>query len=114
MDSLASTTATVSCTVTGITTQITSIKWYDSSDQELTDGASYTSADGTLSGDVQTTTLTVTGGVATDTNYKCEILGTKYDASINVYSKLIQTFVVLFNPLAIITVPPYFLSLFQL
>ena len=88
MDSLPSTTATVSCTVTGITTQITSIKWYDSSDQELT-GASYTLNDGLMNGGVQTTTLTVTGGVATDTNYKCEILGTKYDASINVYSKLI-------------------------
>ena len=85
MDSLASTTATVSCTVTGITTQITSIKWYDSSDHELT-GASYILNGGT---GVQTTTLTVTGGVATDTNYKCDILGTKYDASINVYSKLI-------------------------
>ena len=85
VDSLASTTATVSCTVTGITTQITSIKWYDSSDQELT-GASFT-----LNGHtgVQTTTLAVTGGVVADTAYKCEIHGTKYDASINVYSKLI-------------------------
>ena len=89
MDSLASTVATVSCTVTGITTTLTGIKWYDSSGQPLTAGASYTMDDGGLSGDVQTTTLAVTGGVEADTTYKCEILGTKYDASINVYSKLI-------------------------
>ena len=90
VDSLASTTAKVSCTVTGITTELTAIKWYDSSDQPLTAGASYTMDDGTLGGDVQTTTLTVTGGVGTDTTYKCEIRGIKYEASINVYSKLIQ------------------------
>ena len=88
MVSLASTDATVSCTVTGITTELTAIKWYDSSDQLLTAGASYTMDDGSLSGDVQTTTLTVTGGVGADTTYKCEIHGTKYEASINVYSKL--------------------------
>ena len=90
MDSLASTTATISCTVTGITTELADINWYDCADQELTDGGSYTLADGTLSGDVQTTTLTVIGGGATDTSYKCEIYGTKYDASINVYSKLFR------------------------
>ena len=88
MDSLQSTNATVSCTVTGITTQITSIKWYNSSDQELT-GASCTLNDGLMNGGVQTTTLAVTGGVGADTTYKCEIYGTKYDASIYVYSKLI-------------------------
>ena len=106
VDSLSSTTATVSCTVTGITTELADIKWYNSADQELTDGASYILADGTLSGDVQTTTLTVTGGVGADTTYKCEILGTKHDASINVYSKLIQTFMVLFTQ-QINTVSPY-------
>ena len=90
MDSLASTTATVSCTVTGITRELTGIKWYDSGDQPLTAGASYTMDDGGLSGDVQTTTLTVIIGVGTDTTYKCEIHGTKYEAAINVYSKLIQ------------------------
>ena len=90
MDSLASTTATVSCTVTGITTVLTAIKWYDSDDQPLTAGASYTMDDGGLSNDVQITTLTVINGVATDTTYKCEIDSIKYDASINVYSKLIQ------------------------
>ena len=86
VDSLPTTSATVSCTVTGITVQITAIKWYDSSDQELTD-ASYTLTDGTLTGDVQTTTLTVTNGVEVDTAYQCEIYGTKYEASINVYCK---------------------------
>ena len=90
VDSLASTPATVSCTVTGITGQISNIRWYDSSDQPLTVGASYAMDDGGLSGDVQTTTLTVINGVATDTTYKCEIDSIKYDASINVYSKLIQ------------------------
>ena len=89
MDSLASTSATVGCTVTGITTALAGIKWYDSNDGELTAGASYTLDDGSLNGDVQTTTLTVTGGVVADTVYKCEIHGTKYPASINVYSKFI-------------------------
>ena len=89
MVSLASTDATVSCTVTGITTELTAIKWYDSSDQPLTADASYTMDDGGLNGYVQTATLTVINGVATDTTYKCGINGTKYEASINVYSKLI-------------------------
>ena len=89
MDSLVNTAATVSCTVTGITIELAGIKWYDSSNQQLTAGAFYTMDDGTLGGDVQTTTLTVTGGVGTDTTYKCEIHGIKYEASINVYSKLI-------------------------
>ena len=52
---------------------------------------SATTFTGDLVGDVQTTTLTVIGGVTADTTYQCEIHGTKYDASINVYSKLIQT-----------------------
>ena len=77
----------VSCTVTGITTALTDIKWYDNSDGELTDTSLYTLADGSLSSEVQTTTLTVLSGVATDTTYKCEIHGTKYPATINVYSK---------------------------
>ena len=68
-------------------TLISGIKWYDSSDQELTDG-SYSVDDGTFSGSEQITTLTVTGGVASDTTYKCEIDSIKHEASINVYSKL--------------------------
>ena len=91
VDSLATTSATVSCTVTGITTLITGIKWYDSTGStDLSTDGSYTLVDGALSGEVQTTTLTVTGGVTADTTYKCEIHGSKYDASINVYSKLIN------------------------
>ena len=90
MDSLASTSATVECTVTGITTALSDVKWYTSDDVELTDAALYPVVDGTLSeGEVQTTTLTVPAGVAADTTYKCEILGIKYEASINVYSKFI-------------------------
>ena len=91
VDSLANTAATVSCTVTGITALITGIKWYDSTGStDLTNDGDYTLADGSLVGDVQTTTLTVTAGVTADTTYKCEIHGTKYDASINVYSTSIQ------------------------
>ena len=91
MDSLASISATVSCTVTATATgQIAGIKWYDSGDQELTTGASYTLDDGIISGEVQTTTLTVTNGVTLDTTYQCEIDSIKYSASINVYSKLIS------------------------
>ena len=90
MDSLADTSATVGCTVTGITTAITSIKWYDSTGStDLTGDDDYTLADGSLVGEVQTTTLTVINGVTEDTTYQCEILSTKYNASINVYSKFI-------------------------
>ena len=90
MDSLASTSATVGCTVTGITTALTGIKWYDSTGStDLTGDGAYTLDDGSLVGEVQTTTLTVTAGVAADTAYQCEIHGTKYTASINVYSKFI-------------------------
>ena len=89
MDSLAATSATVSCTVTGITTELAGIKWYDSSGGELTDTTLYTIVDGSLSGEVQTTTLTVLAGVGLDTTYQCEIYATKYPASINVYSKFI-------------------------
>ena len=87
--SVASTTATVSCTVAGITTAAVGIKWYDSTgNTQLTDTDTYTVVDGTIDGaGEQTTTLTVTDGVAADTAYKCEIGGTKYQASINVYSK---------------------------
>ena len=89
MDSLASTSATVECTVTGITTALAGVRWYDSTGStDLTGDGDYTLADGTLVGDVQTTTLTVTDGVAADTTYKCEIESIKYEASINVYSKL--------------------------
>ena len=88
MESLASTTAIVGCTVTGITTELTGVLWYDSNDGALTGGV-YTKDDGSLSGDVQTTTLTVAGGVTVDTSYKCEIHGIKYTATINVYSKFI-------------------------
>ena len=92
MDSLASTTATVSCKVTGITTALAGIKWYDSGNTDLstvTDG-SYTLDDGGLVGNEQNITLTVTNGVTVDTTYQCEIDSIKYEASINVYSKLIQ------------------------
>ena len=90
MDSLASTSATVECTVTGITTALTGIKWYDSTGStDLTGDSDYTLADGTLVGDVQTTSLTVTAGVTADTTYQCEIHSIKYPASINVYSKFI-------------------------
>ena len=90
MDSLASTSATVECTVTGITTALAGVRWYDfTGSTDLTGDGDYTLADGTLVGDVQTTTLTVPAGVAADTAYQCEIHGTKYTASINVYSKFI-------------------------
>ena len=91
MDSLATTSAVVECTVTGITTALADVKWYDSSGGELTDTAEYTIVDGTLSaGEVQTTTLTVINGVTEDTTYQCEIHNIKYPAaSINVYSKFI-------------------------
>ena len=89
MDSLASTSATVECTVTGITTALADLKWYDSSGAELTDTSLYTIADGSLGGEVQTTTLTVPAGVGVDTTYQCEIHDIKYPATINVYSKLI-------------------------
>ena len=90
VDSLASTAATVSCTVTGITTALTGIKWYNSGNTDLTGDGSYTLEDGSLVGDVQTTTLTVTNGVTVDTTYKCEIKSIKYEASINVYSKFLS------------------------
>ena len=86
VNSLESTTATVSCTVSGMGTLISGIKWYDSSDQELT-GGSYSVDVGTLSGSEQTTTLTVIGGVTTDTTYQCEIDSIKHEASINEFSK---------------------------
>ena len=91
MDLLEDASATVGCTVTGITTELSDVKWYTSGDVELTDTDLYTIDDGTLSGgsDVQTTTLTVPAGVTADTTYRCEIHGTKYPATINVYSKFI-------------------------
>ena len=91
MESLESTSAIVSCTVTGITAALTDIKWWDSAGtSDLTGTAGYTLADGAFANEEQTTTLTVTAGVTVDTTYKCEIHGIKYDASINVYCKLIQ------------------------
>ena len=89
MESLASTSATVECTVTGITTELAGLKWYDSSGGQLTNTSLYTIADGSLSSEVQTTTFTVINGVTEDTTYQCEIHGAKYPASINVYSKFI-------------------------
>ena len=55
MDSLASASAIVSCTVTGRTTAaLTGIRWYDSTgNTDLTGVSGYTLADGSLDGEVQ-------------------------------------------------------------
>ena len=90
----------ISCQVTGITTELGTVKWTNSDGNDVTtiaDAASYTVTDGSLvSGNSQTTTLTVAAAKTTaDATYSCLITpagqddATEVSASValNIYSK---------------------------
>ena len=90
----------ISCQVTGITTELGTVKWTNSDGNDVTtiaDAASYTVTDGTLvGGNSQTTTLTVKAAQTTgDRNYNCLITPAAQDdatevstsVALNTYSK---------------------------
>ena len=103
--------ATISCVVNGLTKILESVKWEDSSGQEVTsDMSDYTVVDGSYESNSQTTTLTVVGTKNTaDTDYKCVIESAEWaktganlvekTVSLNVFSKLLSkcSFILLFE-----------------
>ena len=90
------TEAKISCTVSGLTKALDDVKWTKSDDTPITSGVDgFVIADGTLSGNSQTTILTVPGSANTlDTTYKCLISSTEHGktddsttVSLKVFSK---------------------------
>lgn len=90
----------IACQVTGITTELGTVKWTNSDGADVTtsaDAASYTVTDGSLvGGNSQTTTLTVAAAKTTDdTTYNCLITPKSPDdatevstsVALNTYSK---------------------------
>ncbi|KAL5249910.1 hypothetical protein ACHWQZ_G015848 [Mnemiopsis leidyi] len=79
-EQLKATEAKISCTVSGLTKALDDVKWTKSDDTPITSGVDgFVIADGTLSGNSQTTILTVPGSANTlDTTYKCLITSTEH------------------------------------
>ncbi|KAL5247349.1 hypothetical protein ACHWQZ_G019273 [Mnemiopsis leidyi] len=79
-EQLEATEAMISCTVSGLTKALDDVKWTKSDDTPITSGVDdFVIADGTLSGNSQTTILTVPGSANTlDTTYKCLITSTEH------------------------------------
>jgi hypothetical protein len=73
--------ATISCTVSGLTEQLTAVKWTKSDGATVTSGQDGITIDpGSHSGSSQTTTLTVTGpNNNQDTTYNCIVTSKEPD-----------------------------------
>jgi hypothetical protein len=102
------TAAVISCVVNGITEAVT-VSWTHSSDGALTNGSDYTITDGTYedSSNSQTTTLSVTAGVATDSTFSCLVTSTEWsitddatEVTLNVFSKPYHFVICLVNEMA--------------
>ena len=72
------------------------VSWTDSDDGDLTDGPDYTITTGNYnsSSNSQTTTLSVTAGVATDSTFSCLVTSTEWgitaqatEVALNVFGK---------------------------
>ena len=88
----------ISCQVTGLTTQLQTVKWKKSNGDDVTTGVvGYTSKEGTFGGGSQTTTLTIASAQNNaDSTYSCLITPAAPDdatevstpVKLNVFSKL--------------------------
>ena len=89
-EQLTGTAATISCIVAGLTRELDEVKWTKSDYTDITSGQDgYTIDVGTLSGDSQTTTLTVPADKNTqDTTYRCVITSNEHKGSITVDLKV--------------------------
>ena len=74
------TKAELSCTITGLTTQLDEVKWLKSDGTPITSGTDgYTINTGSYSEGTQTTLLTVSGEEnIRDTTYKCSVSSTEH------------------------------------
>ena len=90
-----STSAVLSCVITGIT-ELATVGWTDSSDGDLSDGADYTIVPGSYeaSSNSQTSTLTVTNGVSSDSTFSCKVTSSEWgktdektEVSLNVFGE---------------------------
>ena len=95
-EQLQATEAKISCTVSGLTKALDEVKWTKSDDTPITSGEDDFVIDkGTLSGNSQTTILTIPAAANTlDTTYKCLISSTEHGktddsttVSLKVFSK---------------------------
>jgi hypothetical protein len=95
-EQLTGTVATISCTVAGLTKALDEVKWTDKNNSPISSGSGgYTIADGSLTGNTQTTTLTVDQNQNNvDTTYNCLITSKEHAVTdkstvviLNVYSK---------------------------
>ena len=80
----ADTEAVISCIISGITKQLDSVSWTDSSDGALvSDDTNYVIADGSYddSTNSQTTTLTVKAGVASDSTFSCVVTSAEWSGT---------------------------------
>ena len=93
---LKDTEAKISCTVDGLTTALNGVKWTKADNTEITSGSGgFVIEAGTLSGNTQTTILTVPASDNTlDTTYNCLITSTEHgktddstSVSLKVFSK---------------------------
>ena len=71
------TSAVLSCVITGITEAVTTT-WTDSSDADLAGNSDYSIDQGNYGSNSQTTTLTVTNGVSSDTTFSCKVTSTEW------------------------------------
>ena len=80
-EQLTGTVATISCIVAGLMEQPADVNWTKSDYTDITSGQDgYTIDVGTLSGDSQTTTLTVAADQNTqDTTYNCVVTSNEHD-----------------------------------
>ena len=79
----ADTQAVISCVISGITKQLDSVNWTDSSNVTLFNGSDYVIADGSYNdtSNSQTTTLTVVAGVASDSTFSCVVTSAEWNGT---------------------------------
>ena len=84
---LSGTDAEISCTVTGITTTLQSVRWENSNSVDVTNLPDYTVTEGQFDGGGQVTTLTVAKEQATaDATYFCIITSSSPADTIEIYA----------------------------
>ncbi|KAL5250884.1 hypothetical protein ACHWQZ_G016582 [Mnemiopsis leidyi] len=102
---LKDTEAKISCTVDGLTTALNGVKWTKADDTEITSGSGgFVIEAGTLSGNTQTTILTVPASDNTlDTTYKCLITSTEHGKTEDSTSVSLKVFTVTSTPKQVTT-----------
>ena len=86
--------AVISCVVTGLTQELDSVSWTNSTGSALS-GDDYVIDDGSYDSGSQTTTLTVIARVTSDSTFSCVVTSSEWDytdtttsVTLNVYGKI--------------------------